>query len=748
MHEHPVTGRKGQRCSPPLAVVFEGCLHQSVEERCRFFRVGLELRMELGPDVVGVRGELPYLHLDAVVGDPREDPSALLYPFDEIGVPSNISIEVTIYSSAPQGCSTGTSAAVSVALIGALDALTPGRQTPGEVAVTAHRIETERLGLQSGIQDQLSSAYGGICFIEMYQYPKASVSKLDIPNALWWELESRTFLIFLGQSHESSEVHKQVIRKAAGEITVAHDPAVRLYPVKLIPPSLDHPLADLERLTERLDEAYGLTGLTTDYLVLMDLPQILREAEWDVTVAVWDNREIIRIYPGHVEEYWGLAVDIGTTTVAAYLCSLKTGMVHATESIMNPQVVYGEDIMSRISYAMTNRDTGLEELSDRIVTGLNDMITKAAATCRIKTDEILDMTVVGNTAMHHLLLRIDPQYVGAAPFAPALHRSVDVRARELGIVINPSSYVHVLPIEAGFVGADNVGVLIHQEPYRQKENQLIIDIGTNGELVLGNKERLMSASCATGPALEGAEIAFGMRAAPGAIERIKIDPKTFDVNYKAIGTETWKRDADSGGIKVKGICGSGIIDLLGELYRSGIVQKNGSFSKNLKTTRLRSGTDGTLEFVIAWKEETSIGKDVVVTQRDIRQIQLAKAAIYAGAKMMMRRMGITHLDRVVIAGAFGTHVDKEEALIIGMLPDIMLDRVVSVGNAAGDGARIALLNREKRQEADQIARQVEYMELTIEKEFQDEFVAALTLPHAKDPFPHLSGLVPDEILNQ
>jgi len=547
---------------------------------------------------------------------------------------------------------------------------------------------------------------------------------------------------------EESRAGQQVIRKAAGEITVAHDPAVRLYPVKLVPPSLDHPLADLERLTEKLNETHGLTGLTADYLVLMDLPQILREAEWDVTVAVWNDLEIIRIYPGHVEECWGLAVDIGTTTVAAYLCSLKTGMVHATESIMNPQVVYGEDIMSRISYAMTHRDTGLEELSGRIVTGLNDMITKAAATCRINSDDIVDMTVVGNTAMHHFLLRIDPRYVGTAPFAPALHRSVDIRARELGIAINKSSYVHVLPIEAGFVGADNVGVLICQEPYHQEENQLIIDIGTNGELVLGNKEKLISASCATGPALEGAEISFGMRAAPGAIERIKIDPKTFDVNYKVIGRETWKRDPESGDMKAKGICGSGIIDLLGELYRSGIVQKNGSFNKNLKTPRLRSGSDGTHEFVIAWKKETSIGKDIVVTQRDIRQIQLAKAAIYAGAKMMMRRLGIAHLDRVVIAGAFGTYVDKEEALIIGMLPDITLDKVVSVGNAAGDGARMALLNRGKRKEADQIARQVEYMELTIEKEFQDEFVAALTLPHGKDPFPHLAGMVPDEILNQ
>ncbi len=485
-----------------------------------------------------------------------------------------------------------------------------------------------------------------------------------------------------------------------------------------------------------------------DYFALLDLSDVLRKGGWKVTAAVWNDREIIGLKPGHREECWGLAVDIGTTTVAAYLCSLKTGKVDAVESLMNPQVTYGEDVMSRITYSMAHPGEGLQEMSRVIIGGLNKLIARAAEARGIGQEEIVDMTLVGNTAMHHLLLRIDPQYIGASPFTPTVHKSMDIKARDLGIKINQSAYIHILPIEAGFVGADNVGVLICGEPYQKEEIHLIIDVGTNGELVLGNKERLVSASCATGPALEGAQITFGMRAAPGAIERLKIDPKTFEVNYKVIGQNAWSQYANSGEMKTKGICGSGILDLLGELYRTGIVDKTGAFKRDLNTPRLRGNGGGSPEFVIAWSEETSIGKDIVVTQRDIRQIQLAKAAIYAGAKLMMRHLGIDRVDRVLIAGAFGSYIDREVALTIGMLPDIAPDRIISVGNAAGDGARIALLDREKREEANWIARQVQYMELTVNEGFQDEFVAALHIPHARDAFPHLKGIVPEEILNQ
>jgi uncharacterized 2Fe-2S/4Fe-4S cluster protein (DUF4445 family) len=373
-----------------------------------------------------------------------------------------------------------------------------------------------------------------------------------------------------------------------------------------------------------------------------------------------------------------------------------------------------------------------------IIEGLNQLIKTVTEDCHLSPEDILELTIVGNTAMHHFLLGIDPQYLGVSPFPPAVHHSMNVKARELGLKVHPSANIYILPIEAGFVGADNVGVLIAEEPYRQDEMTLIIDIGTNGELVMGNKERLISSSCATGPALEGAHIKFGMRAAPGAIERVRIDPNTLEVDFKIIGKSFLKSDSKSN--TAKGICGSGVIDAIAELYRNRIIDKSGRFEKNTPSPRLRI-SDGSPEFVIAWREETSIGRDITITQKDVRSVQLAKGAIYAGAKLMMRRLGIERLDKVILAGAFGSYIDIEKAMVLGMFPDCDLKNVYAVGNAAGEGARIALLNRDKRLEADEIARKVEYVELTIEKDFQKEFMDALHIPHMKDPFPHLKGIL-------
>jgi uncharacterized 2Fe-2S/4Fe-4S cluster protein (DUF4445 family) len=370
---------------------------------------------------------------------------------------------------------------------------------------------------------------------------------------------------------------------------------------------------------------------------------------------------------------------------------------------------------------------------------------------RLEREDIEDITLGGNTAMHHILLKLNPEFLGYAPFPPANHCCLDIKARDLGIYINPSSYMFVLPIEAGFVGADNVGVLIAEEPYKNEENALIIDIGTNGELVLGNRRKLISSSCATGPALEGAQISFGMRAAPGAIERISIDPETREVDYKVIGREAWRKYSEPKDMKTKGICGSGILDLLAELYRSGVITKSGVFNKKeLKDhPRFRTNPDTNQpEFVLAWAEESSIDKDIVVTQKDIRQIQLGKGALYAGCKLMVKRMGLEKVDVVKIAGAFGTHVDREKALIMGLFPDCAIEMIQGVGNAAGDGCRAALLNTKKRTEADWCSRNVEYIELTVEKTFQEDFIEAMQLPHMKDEFPHLEGLVSEKILKQ
>jgi len=543
---------------------------------------------------------------------------------------------------------------------------------------------------------------------------------------------------------EESRIGKQVIRKEATQRSIVLRPAISLYYLELPPPTLHDLLGDFDRLHEALRENHSLPSLGIDYPMLLKLPSALREGQWKVTVAVWMDREIIDIRPGKATDIYGLAVDVGTTTVAAYLCHLRTGELIATETIMNPQVVYGEDIMSRIAYT-TNQPEGLETIHRSIIEGLNRLIETVTQKSDLRPEDILEVTMVGNTVMHHLLLKISPEYLGLSPFPPVIHRSVDVKARELGLKVHPSANVHVLPVEAGFVGADNVGVLIAEEPYHQDDMLLIIDIGTNGELVMGNRKKLMSASCATGPAFEGAHIKYGMRAVPGAIERIQIDPQTWNAKFKVVGKDGWNGEIKNP--EAKGICGSGIIDGVAELYRSGIIDKTGRFRKDIPSPRLKV-PNGSPEFVIAWKEETSIGKEITITQQDVRNVQLAKGALYTGAKLLMQKLGIKKLDKVVLAGAFGSYIDAKEALILGMFPDCDLEHIYAVGNAAGDGARIALLNRGKRIEAEEIARRVEYLELTIEKNFQDEFMDSMAFPHMRDPFPHLKGIVRDDILNQ
>ena len=579
---------------------------------------------------------------------------------------------------------------------------------------------------------------------------------------------------------EESRAGKQVVSKAARDIFIDHNPAVKLYHVKVDPPSFEEPTGDFERICRGIERDYGLNNLSIDLFALRQLPDALRNGNWEVTVSVWNDKEVIRVRPGKQEHAYGLAIDVGTTTVAAYFCDLTNMEVIDTVSMMNPQCKYGEDVMARITYHMTTPD-GLQRMSDDIIEGTNELIDKAIANTyppkkkvkkkkgeegpaeyvevpeegktylRLTRDDIEDITIGFNTAMHHIFLSLNPEHVGMAPFPPVIHHSLDIRARDMGIKINPSSYMFVLPIEAGFVGADNVGVLIAEEPYKHEENQLIIDIGTNGELVLGNRHKLISSSCATGPALEGAQLAFGMRAAPGAMERILIDPETKEVDYKVIGRDAWRKFSEPKDMKAKGICGSGILDLLAELYTSGIIAKSGVFNKKALEghERFRVNPDTKQpEFVLAWAEESSIDKDIVVTQKDVRQIQLAKGALYAGCKLMVNRMGLEKVDKVKIAGAFGTHVDRTKALVMGLFPDCEIEMIEGVGNAAGDGCRAALLNVKKRVEANWCSRNVEYIELTVESTFQQEFMEAMQLPHMSDEFPHLKGIVPDDILNQ
>jgi len=542
---------------------------------------------------------------------------------------------------------------------------------------------------------------------------------------------------------ERSRAGKQVVRKAARELTIALDPAVKKYNIVLTPPTLhDMTVGDYERVLQSLKDNYGLTGLTFDFLVLRDLQPVLRAGAWNATATVWMDREIIKVEPGFVEQSYGLAVDIGTTTCVGYLTDLDTGKVVSTESIMNPQVPYGEDVMSRITYAMSNPE-GLATMQQAIIAGLNDIIVRVAAEIGRKGPNpgfvIDDLTIVFNTAMHHIFLGMNPEYIGRSPFIPAVQNSLDIKARDLGIQINPGAYIHVLPIEAGFVGADNVGVLIAEEPYNQDEMVLIIDIGTNGELLLGNRARVCSTSCATGPAFEGAQIKFGMRAAPGAIETVNIDPKTREPRYKVIGKADWHTNIAK--VNAKGLCGSGIIEVVAEMFKAGIIDKSGRFVMDLGTPRVRKDADGKPEYVLAWAEETSIGADITITQGDVRALQLAKGALYTGAKLMMKRLGIEKLDRVILAGAFGSHINREASMVLGLFPDCEIEKVYAVGNAAGDGSRMALLNRHKRTEANERARWVEFVEIATDPLFEREFMMAMHIPHMKDKFPNVKALL-------
>jgi uncharacterized 2Fe-2S/4Fe-4S cluster protein (DUF4445 family) len=481
-----------------------------------------------------------------------------------------------------------------------------------------------------------------------------------------------------------------------------------------------------------------------------------------VTVSVWQDKEVIEVQAGYVEDSYGAAVDIGSTTVALYLCNLRTGEVLASESEMNPQIVYGEDVMSRIQYTIEHPD-GLEKLHKAIISTLNKLLKQAVKSANekldktagldmgensarptrpahIKLNEILEMVLVGNSTMHHVLLNLHPKDLGLAPFVPTIHKSLDVKARELGIHINASGNIHILPTIASFVGADTSAMILAEEPHKQDENWLLIDVGTNAELVLGNRKRLVCTSTPTGPALEGAHVEYGMRAAPGAIERVHIDEKTLEPRYKIVGEDDWNKG------KAKGICGSAIIDAVAELFRAGIVDSRGKFKTNLESKRIRKGENG-WEYVIAWAEETSIGRDIPMTQQDVRQIQLAKAALFTASRTLLKRSGLQDPDKVILAGGFGSYIDKEKAMLIGLIPDCDLNNVYAVGNAAGDGARIALLNIEKRNEIDDVTRKVERFELPTDPEFQNQFMLATSFPHMSEPFPHIAHLIPNRVVD-
>ena len=546
---------------------------------------------------------------------------------------------------------------------------------------------------------------------------------------------------------ERSRTQQQTIRKNATMRPVTVEPAIRQVYVVMEKPSLGDRRGDWERLQDALNAQWGLDRLSIAYPALRTLSDAMREGGYKVTVVLWNESRVIEVRPGYREGIWGLAVDIGSTTVVAHLSDLQTGELLATQAVMNPQVTYGEDLMSRISYATDNKD-GLKKLHRAILGAFNRLAKSVAEQAGIKSTDIHEAVVVGNTAMISLFLNINPESLGMVPFIMANRDEMDLPASELRLRLHPAANVHILPAVAGHVGADNMAVMIAEEPYRQDEVTLIVDVGTNAEIALWNGQKLYNASSPTGPAFEGAQISQGMRAAPGAIERVRIDRETKEVRFKIIGEERWS-DAwtpeNPPAISPTGICGSGIIEAIAEMYLAGIIAPNGRFNPNLTHPRLSwEGKMGVFE--LASTEQTATGHPISVTQSDVRAIQLAKAALYAGSKLLMRESGVEKLDRIVLAGAFGSYIDPFHAMVLGLIPDADLEKVVAVGNAAGDGALIALLNQERRNEAQWIARASRYVETAANPYFQEVFVSAIHIPNQIDHFPHIADALPEPIV--
>ncbi len=535
----------------------------------------------------------------------------------------------------------------------------------------------------------------------------------------------------------ASQVHKQVVRKRAEVHDIELDPIVRIHYVEVQEPNMHDPAGDLRRLQEALEFEWRLTNLRwCDLRVVQGLQQSLRQGGWKVTVAVHNENQIIGVWPGFKDNIYGLAVDVGSTTIAAHLSDLATGEVVAAAGAMNPQIRFGEDLMSRVSYIMMNPG-GEREMTRVVREALNELARDVAAEAAIDVTDILEITIVGNPIMHHLVLGINPVELGGAPFALATDEATRVWASELDLHVHPNARVYVLPCIAGHVGADAAGVILSEAPHLREEMTLLVDVGTNAEIVLGNRHRLIAASSPTGPAFEGAQISCGQRAAPGAVERVRIDPITLEPRFKVIGCDLWSDDPDfaagTANLGITGVCGSGIIETVAEMFLAGIISTDGVIDGSLAGRNPRIVAEGrTFSYVLHDGAVT-----LHITQNDIRQIQLAKAALYAGVRLLMDRMQIEQVDRIRLAGAFGSHIDVKYAMVLGLIPDCALEHVTSAGNAAGTGARITLLDRKARSEIEELVRHVEKIETAVEPRFQEHFIDAMAIPHRHAPYTNL-----------
>ncbi len=556
----------------------------------------------------------------------------------------------------------------------------------------------------------------------------------------------------------SSQVHKQVVRKAATARDIIMDPATRLYYVEVAEPDMHEPTGDLERLRQALRDQWQIEGIRIDLPVLARLQPALRKGKWAVTVALFRGHDeaferLLDIWPGFYEgRLYGLAIDLGSTTIAAHLCDLRNGSVLASAGVMNPQIRFGEDLMSRVSYAMMNPG-GDAEMTRVVREAVNHLARDVAHDAAIDTAQIVETVFVCNPVMHHLLLGIDPVELGQAPFALATSGSVSLEARALGLdALNPAARSYLLPCIAGHVGADAAGVVLAEEPQNSDDLVLIVDVGTNAEIILGNRDRVLACSSPTGPAFEGAQISSGQRAAPGAIEHVEIDPASREPRFKVIGCDLWSDEEGfaqaTAATGITGICGSGIIEVVAEMRMAGLLDASGLIGSAEQTGCARMIAEGRTHAYLLHDAGPDGGR-ITVTQGDIRAIQLAKSALYAGARLLMDEMGVERVDRVVLAGAFGAHISAKHAMVLGMIPDVPLERVFSAGNAAGTGARIALCSVAARAGIERTVGRITKVETAIEPRFQEHFIAANAIPHATDPFPELSRVVqlPDVAFN-
>ena len=544
------------------------------------------------------------------------------------------------------------------------------------------------------------------------------------------------------------QINRQIVRKRAETRHIERDPATQMCYVEVDEPDMHKPLGDADRLLRALADQWRLPNVRIDFPLLPKVQKILREGEWKVTAAVHHDEGdpvVIALWPGLHNFACGIAVDIGSTTIACHLSSLLSGRTLASAGAPNPQIRFGEDLMSRVSYVMMNPG-GEVALTKAVREAIGVLIGKVCGEAGISSDEIIEAVFVGNPIMHHLFLGIDPTELGGAPFALAVSGALHFPARDLGLPVNQGCRVNILPCIAGHDGADAAGATLAEAPHKSNEITLLVDVGTNAEIVLGNKDRLVAASSPTGPAFEGAEISGGQRAAPGAIERVRVDPDTLESKVKVIGGDEWSDepgfDHTAGIVGVTGICGSGIIEAIGEMFLAGIISEDGVIDGSLVAKSDRIVQNGRTWSYILWRGDPARNSPQIrILQTDVRAIQLAKAALYAGARLLMDKLGVDRVERIKLAGAFGNYIDPKYAMVIGLVPDCPLDKVAGVGNAAGTGARMALLNKGNRREIEDLVRRIEKIETALEPRFQEHFVSAMAFPNKTEAFPNLSAAV-------